>query len=143
MLVNVHYTLSLCHGHSWRVRLAKQEMLTPPGHLSPLVSSVNFHRGGLLLVPQWQCISCFVFYIDVGNTDDLAFDVDKRAFLTIYAVTITEHQGGSNVTTRRVLWGFCNSIFSLHVLVWYQRYKEKQFVRQNFKIKTKCNVIVA
>ena len=32
------YTLSLCHGHSWRVRLAKQETLTPPGHLvSPLV----------------------------------------------------------------------------------------------------------
>ena len=32
------YTLSLCRGHSWRVRLAKQETLTPPGHLvSPLV----------------------------------------------------------------------------------------------------------
>ena len=27
------YTLSLCRGHSWRGRLAKQEMLTPPGHL--------------------------------------------------------------------------------------------------------------
>ena len=33
------YTLSLCRGHSRRVRLAKQETLTPPGHLvSPLVS---------------------------------------------------------------------------------------------------------
>ena len=32
------FTLSLCCEHSWRVRLAKQEMLTPPGHLvSPLV----------------------------------------------------------------------------------------------------------
>ena len=32
------YTLSLCCGHSWRVRLAKQETLTPPGQLvSPLV----------------------------------------------------------------------------------------------------------
>ena len=31
-------TLSLCRGHSWRVRVAKQETLTPPGHLvSPLV----------------------------------------------------------------------------------------------------------
>ena len=31
-------TLLLCCGHSWRVRLAKQETLTPPGHLvSPLV----------------------------------------------------------------------------------------------------------
>ena len=27
------YTLSLCRGHSCRVRLAKQETLTPPGHL--------------------------------------------------------------------------------------------------------------
>ena len=44
-IVSVHiqiqafiYTLSLCRGHSWRVRLAKQETLTPPGLLvSPLV----------------------------------------------------------------------------------------------------------
>ena len=44
-IVSVHiqcqasiYTLSVCRGHSWRVRLAKQETLTPPGHLvSPLV----------------------------------------------------------------------------------------------------------
>ena len=44
------YALSLCRGHSWRVRLAKQETLTPPGHLvSPLVC-----RG------PW--IFCVVFY---------------------------------------------------------------------------------
>ena len=44
-IVSVHikwqasiYTLSLCRGHSWQVRLAKQETLTPSGHLvSPLV----------------------------------------------------------------------------------------------------------
>ena len=31
-------SLHMCRGHSWRVRLAKQETLTPPGHLvSPLV----------------------------------------------------------------------------------------------------------
>ena len=48
-IVSVHiqcqayiYTLSLCRGHSWRVRLAKQETLTPPGHLvSPLVYGVR------------------------------------------------------------------------------------------------------
>ena len=53
-IVSVHiqcqafiYTLSLCRGHSWRVRLAKQETLTPPGHLvstlvcrSPWMSTV-------------------------------------------------------------------------------------------------------
>ena len=32
------YKLLLCRGHSWRVRLGKQETLTPPGYLiSPLV----------------------------------------------------------------------------------------------------------
>ena len=30
---------------------------------SALQGSVNFHRGALLLVSQWQCISSFVFYI--------------------------------------------------------------------------------
>ena len=35
-------TLSLCRGRSWRVRLAKRETLTPPGHLvSPLVCRVR------------------------------------------------------------------------------------------------------
>ena len=34
-----------------------------PGLTSGLQGSVNVHRGALLLVPQWQCISPFVFYI--------------------------------------------------------------------------------
>ena len=33
-----------------------------PGLTSGLQRSVNVHRGALLLVPQWQCISSFVFY---------------------------------------------------------------------------------
>ena len=34
-----------------------------PGLTSGLQGSVNVHRGVLLFVPQWQCISYFVFYI--------------------------------------------------------------------------------
>ena len=34
-----------------------------PGRTSGLQGSVNVHRGSLLLVPQWRCISSFVFYI--------------------------------------------------------------------------------
>ena len=34
-----------------------------PGLTSGLQGSVNVHRGALLLVSQWQCISSFVFYI--------------------------------------------------------------------------------
>ena len=30
---------------------------------SGLQGSVNVHHGALLMVPQWQCISSFVFYI--------------------------------------------------------------------------------
>ena len=30
---------------------------------SALQGSANVHRGALLVVPQWQCISSFVFYI--------------------------------------------------------------------------------
>ena len=36
-----------------------------PGLASGLQRSVNVHRSTLLLVPQWQCISSFVFYIVV------------------------------------------------------------------------------
>ena len=36
-----------------------------PGLTSGLQGSVNVHRGAVLLVPQWQCISSFVFYIFV------------------------------------------------------------------------------
>ena len=33
-----------------------------PGLTSGLQGSVNVHRGALLLVPQWQCISYFLFH---------------------------------------------------------------------------------
>ena len=62
---SLHIYPLLFHGHSWRVRLAKQETLTPPRAprlTSGLEGSVYIHLGALLLVPQWQCISSFVFY---------------------------------------------------------------------------------
>ena len=45
-----------------------------PGLTSGLQGSVNVHRGALLLVPQLQCISSFVFYIRTNNIwKDFAF----------------------------------------------------------------------
>ena len=38
-----------------------------PGLTSGLQGSVNVHRGALLLMPQWRCISSFVFYIGEGG----------------------------------------------------------------------------
>ena len=40
------------------------ESSRPPGLTSGLQGSVNVHRGALLLVPQWHCISSFVFNIN-------------------------------------------------------------------------------
>ena len=45
-----------------------------PGLTSGLQRSVNVHRGALLLVPQWQCISSFVFYI-VGTMSDTSISI--------------------------------------------------------------------
>ena len=44
-----------------------------PGLTSGLQGSVNVHRGALLLVPQWQCISSFVFYIADENNSIFSF----------------------------------------------------------------------
>ena len=61
------YSLSLYRGHSWRVWLAKQEMLTPPRHLvSPLVC-----RGpwmSTVILYSW-CHSDSAFYrLNFDNT---------------------------------------------------------------------------
>ena len=47
-----------------------------PGLTSDLQGSVNVHLGALLLVLQWQCISSFVFYIQMYKkvTTDLSID---------------------------------------------------------------------
>ena len=42
-----------------------------PGLTSGLQGSMNVHRGALLLVPQWRCISSFVFYIQKSKRFDL------------------------------------------------------------------------
>ena len=82
-IVSVHiqcqasiYTLSLCRGHSWRVRLAEQETLTPSGHLvSPLVckvrecppwcsivgATVTLHQFFLFYIIKIKGGSCFCF----------------------------------------------------------------------------------
>ena len=69
-IVSVHilcqasiYTLALCRGHSWRVRLAGDaDSSRPPSLTSGLQGSVNVHRGAPLFVSQWQCISSFYLH---------------------------------------------------------------------------------
>ena len=51
-----------------------------PGLTSGLQGSVNAHRGALLLVQQWQCISYFVFYIYCeGDATFSSRDVSRNA----------------------------------------------------------------
>ena len=50
-----------------------------PGLTSGLQGSVNVHRGALLLVPQWQYISSFVFYIGWFKIQNL--EEDKSSFV--------------------------------------------------------------
>ena len=56
-----------------------------PGLTSGLQGSVNVHRGALLLEPQWQCISSFVFYILTWNfAFDFEFKFECRHFASIF-----------------------------------------------------------
>ena len=48
-----------------------------PGPASGLQGSVNVHQGALLLVPQWQCISSFVFYILVKWNIQISLSVQN------------------------------------------------------------------
>ena len=60
------YSLSLVAG-SFMAGAASQagdaDSSRAPGLASGFQGSVNVYRGALLWVPQWQCISSFVFYI--------------------------------------------------------------------------------
>ena len=55
-----------------------------PGLTSGLQGSLNVHRDALLLVPQWQCIRSFVFYINNWVEIIWIFAVDSsiKAYLT-------------------------------------------------------------
>ena len=59
------YTLSLCGAFMAgdASQAGDADSSRAPGLTSCLQGSVYVHRGALLLVPQWHCISSFVFYI--------------------------------------------------------------------------------
>ena len=72
-IVSIHIHMSSLHIYTsvvlqtFMVGAASQsgdaDFSRAPGLTSGLQGSVNVHHGALLLVPQWQCISPFVFYI--------------------------------------------------------------------------------
>ena len=71
-LLQVYY---VCQKYSFRLsfiagaasQAGDADSFRAPGLTSGLQGSVNVHRGALLLVPQWRCISSFVFYIKVSD----------------------------------------------------------------------------
>ena len=60
-----------------------------PGLTSGLQGSVNIHRGDLLLVPQWQCISSFVFYYLKKNFDHGHYFITRRGRAFIHHMYIS------------------------------------------------------
>ena len=50
-----------------------------PGLTSGLQGSVNVHRGFPLLVPQWQCISSFVFYTSLVCSLNIAANFTPKS----------------------------------------------------------------
>ena len=54
-----------------------------PGLTSGLQGSVNVHRGALLLVPQWQCISSVVFY-SINRSSKWAMKRRCSCSMTLY-----------------------------------------------------------
>ena len=63
-----------------------------PGLTSGLQGSVNVHRGALLFVSQWQCISSFVFYQDKLITP----------YIDVYRDVLAYNRG--NVGFSFILW---------------------------------------
>ena len=68
-----------------------------PGLTSGFQGSMNVHRGALLLVPQWQCISYLVFYICIifanflscANNSHLGFKIYNPFIMLYVNVTST------------------------------------------------------
>ena len=94
------YTLSLCRGHSCLVRLAKQETLTPPGHLLSWFAGVREFPswcsiiGATVTVHQFFCILHFVTLVplpcEAGSTVPReGFDSSAIFTFSWYVVAVT------------------------------------------------------
>ena len=89
-----------------------------PGLTSGLQGSMNVHRGALLLVPQWRCISSFVFYIEI------TYSITPKRFPQFAIQTLYLNFVGSvslknvkknwwNKTEILYGWAYCNKFTNL------------------------------
>ena len=62
-----------------------------PSRTSGLQESVNVHRCALLLVPQWQCISSFVFYISLRFLGGQKMTFPFLDFSRLFVCTLYVH----------------------------------------------------
>ena len=58
-----------------------------PSLTSGLQGSVNVHLGALLLSPQWQCISSFVFYLVIICVEVMSFSILWQEYISISNAT--------------------------------------------------------
>ena len=75
-----------------------------PGLTSGSQGSVNVHRGALLLVPQWQCISSFVFYIGIHPPIMMSFQMTLTLTMTlILKIALSDFVGIWNIVKNILL----------------------------------------
>ena len=104
-IVSVHiqfqasiYTLLLCRGHSWRVRLAKQETLTPPGHLvSPLVCRGPWMSTVVLYCWCHSDSASVRLYFTYGMSVIRMVDLETKYFIHIKLAFLVTKLGKSNL----------------------------------------------
>ena len=105
-----------------------------PGLTSGLQGSVNVHRGALLFVPQWQCISSFVFYIVTHDStvNELWFDItlgeaSKKNYNLFICSEYDLHFGEKtsifdtfSQISGNILYFSCNTLFDCKwVMIWH------------------------
>ena len=98
-----------------------------PGLTSGLQGSVNVHPGALLLVPQWQCISSFVFYTWMRSREPENLIFRRQLSFKHLSQTIDQQRGHlksclglvyCRVTTEvRQSWQMTNSITQSHLIL--------------------------
>ena len=86
------------------------ESFRAPGLTSGLQGSVNVHPGALLLVPQWQGISSFVFYLDLS----LSIGKNGKFYTSVYD---KRNEFNFNVTNSLILSSYISSSLAYGVLI--------------------------
>ena len=117
----------VCRGHSWRVRLAKQETLTPPGHLvSPLVC-----RG------PWMPTVVLYGWCNRDGAPVLSYFILNYADLTtLFNVNVCNQRCRSSLPCRDMCL-----IYWIMLIIWSLRYNVCEYASKIRSVRTFVKII--